>query len=229
MGLISLPPSNSGNSSPRTVSGFNTASPSPAPQLQRLATTGSIPTLRLNTGVDGLGGSGTAGLHPAHSAGLVAPSPLSLAPAASSSQPTSRLDADMVYGESRHATPYHDGPREVIPGLWIGSEESISPWRRWIPEQGSGLLINVAEELEDGIKDGTMLAADHDGVKTYAEDFSRPQISYLRLDWSHGEKGLVSAPASDAPDRGEQSKMGFSGAIAIMERARLAGQPILVQ
>lgn len=134
------------------------------------------------------------------------------------------LSRELGAGISDEAYPYELGPKEVLPGVWIGSERSVSMWDVWCtPRAGRerhGLVINVAQELRDPfLPDGQMGAY----PTQYDATHDRPSIKYVRAPWSHGQADL----ADDSV--GQSASWNFRRAIDWLERGRLSGLPVLIQ
>ena len=142
--------------------------------------------------------------------------------------------------------PYADGPIEVLPGLFIGSEENARDWQTLTSSRFNiGRVVNVAKELvgsgdeygtaeEDQAKNllrpavstpNLRLAAG--GVatgkveeKTYVLPNGR-RMEYLHLPWSHGQADLVSG--------GEGGQGGFTRAGEWVGEGLVRGEGVLVQ
>jgi tyrosine-protein phosphatase len=152
--------------------------------------------------------------------------------------------------EDEFQAPYADGPRELIPGVWIGAEDSTHHFDIWGRGSSTVAVVNVAQELENPFADGADLEAIAAGWTSYkgkavvaltnhAADSTRPNIEYAHLRWSHGEGGLCDIPASaavsqlidpaspDAEDTNSE-KWRFWEAICWIEAHRRAGIPVMI-
>lgn len=134
-----------------------------------------------------------------------------------------------VNPEGHARPPYADGPVQVVKGVWIGNEESVEQFDEWVGGTQRGMIVNVAKELEDPYKGQQQEETDRTDIdsvaKSYAATESCPALTYLKLDWTHGETDL----ASEAPHEQNSSSWGFRKTIERMERARKTGAPILIQ
>jgi tyrosine-protein phosphatase len=138
-----------------------------------------------------------------------------------------RQDED---GEGSPTVPYADGPLEVIPGVWIGSEDNARDWDA-LTRRGIKAILNVAKEVmtpfdeivpepPSGLSPAPTL--ERSAVPTadptlYPEDLSvgRPAMHYLKMDWSHGEQNLV--------------ENGFPVAMAFVDKVLERGEGVLIQ
>lgn len=120
--------------------------------------------------------------------------------------------------------PYADGPVQVIPGIWIGSEDNARDWKCLL-ERGIRSILNVAKEISSpfdsfpasqALRSATSTPNFRDRAdldSTYYPPHvpsGRPAMHYLKLDWSHGQQDLVNHGFRDgmtfvdaALDRGE--------------------------
>ncbi|KAF9480065.1 hypothetical protein BDN70DRAFT_651182 [Pholiota conissans] len=104
------------------------------------------------------------------------------------------------------AVPYADGPIQVIPGIWIGSEDNARDWKGLV-ERGIRSILNVAKEVAspfDSLQATQTLrtaastpdfrtrrtAADPTYYPAHVPS-GRPAMHYLKLQWSHGQQNLV--------------------------------------
>jgi len=120
--------------------------------------------------------------------------------------------------------PYADGPVQVIPGLWIGSEDNARDWNALLV-RGIGSILNVAKEVSspfDVLPSTPSLQntnpAFHGPQSTYYPPHpptGRPPMHYLKLQWSHGQKDLVND--------------GFQAGMAFADAAQARGDGVLVQ
>lgn len=143
--------------------------------------------------------------------GTTPPTPtVSLPSARSVSSPVTKLDS---YAEDvPRQIPYINGPVEVVPGVWIGTEESATQLELWAGSSHAR-IVNVAKEVPkpDGIPD---------------------HIGYLHLPWIHGENDLARLPEGaelGATVESVENDAGFWDAIQWMEAGRRQAQPILIQ
>jgi tyrosine-protein phosphatase len=125
--------------------------------------------------------------------------------------------------------PYTDGPVEILPKIWLGSEDNARSWPV-LAERGIGSVLNVAREVVSpfdsvtsrplrpisstpNLKDRQKAVQD-----TYypAHKLSgRPGMHYLKLQWSHGQSDLV--------------PRGFTDAMRFVDQALNRGEGILIQ
>ncbi|PPQ89582.1 hypothetical protein CVT25_012327 [Psilocybe cyanescens] len=117
------------------------------------------------------------------------------------------------------SVPYSDGPIQVIPGIWIGSEDNARDWKGLL-ERGIKSILNVAKEVILPFDSSTAntplrLAASTPNFRDrhaqadptyYPAHLSsgRPAMHYLKLQWSHGQQNLV--------DQGFKAGMAFADA-----------------
>ena len=133
--------------------------------------------------------------------------------------------------EGHARLPYVDGPEQVVSGVWIGNEESVMQFGKWVGGKARGMVVNVAKELDDPFD--TRSRDEHGkktapGIKVYEATADRPGLTYLKLDWTHGETDLASR--SNAAESEEKAgHWGFERATRAMEEARTTGTPILIQ
>ncbi|KAF5313273.1 hypothetical protein D9619_003033 [Psilocybe cf. subviscida] len=103
------------------------------------------------------------------------------------------------------SVPYADGPIQVIPGVWIGSEDNARDWQGLL-ERGIKSILNVAKEVAspfDSLQAAQSLRpavstpnfkSRTDRDPTYYPPHlpsGRPAMHYLKLQWSHGQQNLV--------------------------------------
>jgi len=120
--------------------------------------------------------------------------------------------------------PYADGPVQVIPGIWIGSEDNARDWK-CLMERGIRSILNVAKEVSSSFDSFSTSQALRSVTSTpnfrdradldptyYPPHVpsGRPGMHCLKLDWSHGQQDLVNHGFRDgmafvdaALDRGE--------------------------
>uniref|UniRef100_D8PK49 protein-tyrosine-phosphatase n=1 Tax=Schizophyllum commune (strain H4-8 / FGSC 9210) TaxID=578458 RepID=D8PK49_SCHCM len=127
--------------------------------------------------------------------------------------------------------PYADGPIQILPGLWLGSEDNARDWKGLL-ERGIRSILNVAKEVSTPFEDSAVTQTlrstastpnfgetkfNRDPNSTYYPAHipsGRPSMHYLKLQWSHGEKDLV--------------ETGFPTAMAFADAARARGEGLLV-
>ncbi|KAF5368437.1 hypothetical protein D9758_002400 [Tetrapyrgos nigripes] len=136
------------------------------------------------------------------------PSVISLPPSANPAT-TSLLHRKEEVGEP--AVPYADGPIQIIPGIWLGSEDNARDWSG-LMERGIKSVLNVAKEVAipfDSNYPSTLrstvstpnLNASMSSKATYHPPnpaSGRPGMHYLKLMWSHGQNDLVAHGFSSA-------------------------------
>ncbi|KAH7924870.1 hypothetical protein BV22DRAFT_1065971 [Leucogyrophana mollusca] len=103
------------------------------------------------------------------------------------------------------SAPYLDGPIQIIPGVWLGSEENARDWPGLI-ERGIKAILNVAKEvtspfdtaaarpLRPFVSTPNLRVQGRDTESTYYPPHiptGRPGMHYLKLLWSHGQSDLV--------------------------------------
>jgi tyrosine-protein phosphatase len=129
--------------------------------------------------------------------------------------------------------PYVDGPIQVIPGIWLGSEENARDWKGLI-ERGIKTILNVAKEVTSPFDSAAAqpfrpFASTPNLYKKALEPHKqanstfypahlasgRPGMHYLKLEWSHGETDLV--------------QKGFPAAMAFVDAALEREEGVLVQ
>lgn len=131
-------------------------------------------------------------------------------------------------GGDSPAVPYADGPIQILPGIWLGSEDNARDWKGLI-ERGIRSILNVAKEVT-GVLDTipsslrtSMSVPDlHDPSTGSDPTFfpahvasARPSLYYLKLPWSHGQTDLV--------------REGFPAAMAFVDKAIERGTGVLIQ
>ena len=132
--------------------------------------------------------------------------------------------------------PYADGPVQIIPGVWIGSEDNARDWKGLV-ERRIRSILNVAKEVSSPFDAFPASQALRSVVST--PDFrsrgesdatyypphvpsGRPGMHYLKLDWSHGQQDLVNhgfiegmAFVDAALDRGEGCLVQYESQICL--------------
>ncbi|KAH7883756.1 phosphatases II [Phlebopus sp. FC_14] len=101
--------------------------------------------------------------------------------------------------------PYIDGPVQVLPGIWLGSEDNARDWPVLI-ERGIKSILNVAKEVTSPFDSSAaqplrpfastpnLGATSRQSQSTYYPPHipsGRPGMHYLKLQWSHGQRDLV--------------------------------------
>ncbi|KAH7915364.1 phosphatases II [Hygrophoropsis aurantiaca] len=126
------------------------------------------------------------------------------------------------------SAPYLDGPIQIMPGVWLGSEENARDWPGLI-ERGIKAILNVAKEVTspfDSVVSRPMrpfvstpnLHSQSNGSEsTYYPPHipsGRPGMHYLKLLWSHGQSDLV--------------QEGFPTAMAFVDAALQRNEGVLI-
>jgi len=127
------------------------------------------------------------------------------------------------------SVPYADGPIEVLPGIWIGSEDSARDWRGLV-KRGIKSILNVAKEvacpidastsrpLRSSVSTSDLSVEPQDSKPIYFPAHipsGRPGLHYLKLPWSHGQPDLVN--------------VGLPVAFEFLDKAIARGDGILIQ
>lgn len=127
------------------------------------------------------------------------------------------------------SVPYADGPIEIIPGIWLGSEDSARDWRGLV-KRGIKSILNVAKEvacpidastsrpLRSSVSTSDLSVEPHDSKPIYFPAHipsGRPGFNYLKLPWSHGQPDLVS--------------VGLPAAFDFVDKSVARGDGILIQ
>lgn len=127
------------------------------------------------------------------------------------------------------SVPYADGPIEVLPGIWLGSEDSARDWRGLI-KRGIKSILNVAKEvacpidaptskpLRSSVSTSDLSVEPQDSKPVYFPAHipsSRPGLHYLKLPWSHGQPDLVN--------------VGLPAAFDFVDKSVSRGDGILIQ
>ncbi|ESK98384.1 dual specificity catalytic domain containing protein [Moniliophthora roreri MCA 2997] len=125
--------------------------------------------------------------------------------------------------------PYADGPVQILPGIWLGSEDNA----RDIPtllKHGIRSILNVAKEVSNPFE-STAASTQHlrstvstpnlyqasKADSTYYPPHppsGRPGMHYLKLQWSHGQQNLVAD--------------GFPSAMEFTDAAQQRGEGVLI-
>ncbi|KAL4243486.1 hypothetical protein ABKN59_001159 [Abortiporus biennis] len=130
--------------------------------------------------------------------------------------------------EGSPTVPYADGPVQILPGLWLGSEDNTRDYSG-LMERGIKSILNVAKEVTTVFDTLTsqplrpfMSTPDLTGSNT-SEDptyypahipSGRPAMHYLKLPWSHGQSDLV--------------RQGFPAAFKYVDQALERGDGVLI-
>ncbi|KAJ7130075.1 hypothetical protein C8R43DRAFT_930942 [Mycena crocata] len=153
------------------------------------------------------------------------PSVISL-PTSANPIPATRLVRKVEDGSP--AVPYADGPIQILPGVWLGSEDNVRDWTGLL-ERGIKSVLNVAKEVVspfDAAPSQALRAfsstpnlnnVPKDADTTYYPSnlaSGRPGMHYLKLQWSHGQQDLV--------------EHGFAEAMAFTDAALERGDGVLI-
>ncbi|WRT65175.1 uncharacterized protein IL334_002118 [Kwoniella shivajii] len=140
-------------------------------------------------------------------------------PSTSPPLPTSfTFNVPLSYAPKRQIEPYEDGPIEILPGIYLGTEDSVHHFDKYTSNTSTSAtsskvrIINVAQEIDDPFDESSMAihgwSTSNKGknkekmkFKTYPKDPNydnydggRPEIEYCHIRWSHGELGLADIP-----------------------------------
>ncbi|KAI0936263.1 hypothetical protein AcW1_000546 [Taiwanofungus camphoratus] len=129
--------------------------------------------------------------------------------------------------ENSDPAPYLDGPVQILPGVWLGSEDNVRDWKG-LMERGIRSVLNVAKEvstvfdlapkpLRPFMSTPDLKAAASGSDSTYYPahvSSGRPGMHYLKLPWSHGQADLVHE--------------GFPAAMAFVDQALERGDGVLI-
>ncbi|KDQ06925.1 hypothetical protein BOTBODRAFT_60332 [Botryobasidium botryosum FD-172 SS1] len=145
---------------------------------------------------------------------LIAPVPHPPRRASVTSLPPSRV-VHRAVEDAAPGTPYADGPVEILPGIWLGTEENARDWDA-LKDRGIGYVLNVAKEvLPPFFPSATQPVIFGIPMHLPADEPSgQPELCYLHLPWSHGQSDLV--------------QLGFPAAMDFVDRAREAGSGVLI-
>ncbi|KAK7064465.1 dual specificity catalytic domain-containing protein [Favolaschia claudopus] len=131
------------------------------------------------------------------------PSVISLPPPSANPIPSTRLIRKGEDGSP--AVPYVDGPIQIIPGIWLGSEDNVKDWAGLL-ERGIKSVLNVAKEVISPFDSASSQAlrgfSSTPNLNSmpkstddtyYPADLARgrPGMYYRKLQWSHGQQDLV--------------------------------------
>ena len=127
------------------------------------------------------------------------------------------------------SVPYVDGPIEILPGIWLGSEDSARDWRGLI-KRGIKSILNVAKEvacpidastsrpLRSSVSTSDLSVEPQDSNPIYFPAHipsGRPGLHYLKLPWSHGQPDLVN--------------VGLPAAFDFVDKSVARGDGVLIQ
>ncbi|KAL7423284.1 tyrosine/serine/threonine protein phosphatase [Cryptotrichosporon argae] len=143
----------------------------------------------------------------------------------------SSADLDL---EPLNMGPYANGPVELVPGVWLGAEDSVWRWDVWAPHAPVVGVLNVAQEISDPFASGGSPGLDGKvALAMYGTTVDRPTVHYAHLRWSHGEGGLSEVDSGArlndlavAPEA--RVRFRFWDAIRWLEVKRKAGMPVLI-
>lgn len=124
--------------------------------------------------------------------------------------------------------PYVDGPIQVVPGIWLGSEDNARDWKGLL-ERGIKSILNVAKEVVSPFDSAAtqpqrrfastpnLLEVSKAKSTFYPAHIAsgRPGMHYLKLQWSHGQSDLV--------------QEGFPAAMSFVDGALHRGEGVLIQ
>jgi tyrosine-protein phosphatase MSG5 len=158
------------------------------------------------------------------------PSVMSLPPQANPT-PNSMLHRKEEDGADA-TPPYADGPVQIIPGIWLGSEDNARDWKGLLT-RGIKSVLNVAKEVANPLDNdqphlrtvastpnfnSTSFSRNQIEDTTYVPPIplsGRPAMHYLKMQWSHGQHDLVQS--------------GFPDAMAFTDAALSRQEGVLVQ
>ncbi|BEJ17585.1 hypothetical protein CspHIS471_0609860 [Cutaneotrichosporon sp. HIS471] len=168
-------------------------------------------------------------------------------PSTSPPLPISAAERELTYPSLLALEPYSDGPIEIIPGVFLGAEDSAWHFDSWARDKPSVAIVNVAQEIENPFDPNT--SADtwdwpssargkpKVALSTHQNE-GQPRVEYAHLRWSHGESGLANVPDASTLDELVNSPMytgphaaqqwRFWEAIRWLEVRRRAGTPVLI-
>lgn len=134
-------------------------------------------------------------------------------------------------GDGSPTVAYADGPIQILPSIWLGSEDNVRDWRG-LRERGIKSILNVAKEVQTEFDQAAQPLRPFMSTPDLTETISgptgqdptfhpahlpsgRPAMHYLKLHWSHGQADLVSR--------------GFPDAFAYVDQALERGDGVLIQ
>jgi hypothetical protein len=159
------------------------------------------------------------------------------ASSSSSSPPGSTYTSPSTPPLENHPDPYAKGPIELVPGVFLGAEDSVFHWKSYAGSSSSVRILNVAQEIDDPFASIKGKGKEKVELASYNAAPDRPKVEYAHLLWGHGESGLADLPKGATLDqiihvrdmRGDEERWGLWEAIQWMEQARRQGVPVLVQ
>lgn len=101
--------------------------------------------------------------------------------------------------------PYANGPIQIIPGIWLGSQDNARDWSGLL-ERRITAILNVAKEVTSPFDSSSaqplrpfastpnLSSKAMQSRSTYYPPHipsGRPGMHYLKLPWSHGQADLV--------------------------------------
>lgn len=125
--------------------------------------------------------------------------------------------------------PYANGPIQILPGIWLGSQDNARDWSGLL-ERRIRAILNVAKEvtspfdsspaqpLRPCVSTPNLPSNPIHSSSTYYPPHipsSRPGMHYLKLPWSHGQEDLV--------------HKGFPTAMAFVDAALERHEGVLIQ
>ena len=133
--------------------------------------------------------------------------------------------------------PYANGPIELVPGVFLGAEDSVFHWKSYAGSSSTVRILNVAQEIDDPFTSVKGKGKEKLKVTDYEAVPGRPKVEYAHLSWGHGEGGLADMPQDASLDEiinirqatERKDKWGFWDAIRWMEEARRVNVPVLIQ
>jgi tyrosine-protein phosphatase len=168
-------------------------------------------------------------------------------PSTSPPLPISSEERELTYPSLLTLEPYSDGPIEIIPGVWLGAEDSVWHFDSWARGKDSVGIVNVAQEIENPFDPNTSTdtwdwPSTAKGKPKVAlsshQNEGQPRVEYAHLRWSHGEGGLADLPDAATLDELVSSptyagtpaaqQWRFWEAVRWLEVRRRAGTPVLI-
>ncbi|KAK7037354.1 hypothetical protein VNI00_011104 [Paramarasmius palmivorus] len=143
------------------------------------------------------------------------------------SPPNSASADGLLRGEKDSGSPsvpYADGPVEILPGVWLGSEDNAHDIPTLL-KNGIRSILNVAKEVASPFESAatpaqhlrSAVSTPNTANPTYYPPHppsGRPGMYHLKLQWSHGQRDLV--------------EDGFPSAMKFIDAAQQRGEGILV-
>jgi tyrosine-protein phosphatase len=143
--------------------------------------------------------------------------------------------ATLLYNDESktNGAPYLDGPIEIMPGIWLGSEDNARDWPGLVSCRIKAIL-NVAKEVV-GPLDAAPTRAPDGALRNFVSTpdlqkpptrptgtywhahapSGRPAMHYLKLAWSHGQSDLVN--------------VGFVEGMRFVDEALVRNEGVLIQ